>query len=130
MPKKPTQKEIVLRELRCHRDGVRSDLFLWIEIPRAAARIAELKKEGYNISSTREKQFCRYILHENVEEGRSAGRERPGQTGYESGGWDSSPSAVLLGALGSVPESTTASTLPEASGGSSLKPEGVQLFLI
>lgn len=58
-----TQKERVLQILKVHgKHGVRSDHFLNVHIPRAAGRIHELKEEGYEISSEREKQFCRYTL--------------------------------------------------------------------
>lgn len=58
-----TQKDTVLRVLRdSGAEGVRSDVFLSLGIPRAAARVLELRGEGYEISSTREKQFTRYCL--------------------------------------------------------------------
>lgn len=58
-----TQKGRVLAMLRTHgKYGVRSDRFLEVGIPRAAARILELRGEGHEISSEREKQFVRYRL--------------------------------------------------------------------
>lgn len=58
-----TQKDTVLRVLSdSGAGGVRSDQFLAMGIPRAAARVLELRNEGYEISSTREKQFTRYTL--------------------------------------------------------------------
>ena len=56
-----TQRERVLYELdQAGEAGVRSDTFLELHIPRAAARILELKAEGHEITSTREGQFVRY----------------------------------------------------------------------
>lgn len=58
-----TQKERVLSMLRAAGSfGVRSDTYLAEYIPRAAARIKELREEGYEITSEREKQFTRYVL--------------------------------------------------------------------
>ena len=58
-----TQKQRVLAMLRAAGSfGVRSDTYLAEYIPRAAARIKELREEGYEITSEREKQFTRYTL--------------------------------------------------------------------
>lgn len=43
-------------------EGVRSDAFVAAYMPRAAARIKELRDSGYKISSEHEKQFVRYRL--------------------------------------------------------------------
>lgn len=61
--RKPTQKEQVLSMLTAAGSwGLRSDVFLTHRIPRAAARINELRQDGYEISSEHEKQFVRYVL--------------------------------------------------------------------
>lgn len=58
-----SQKERVLAMLRTYgKYGVRSDRFLEVGIPRAAARILELRNEGHEISGERDKQFVRYYL--------------------------------------------------------------------
>jgi hypothetical protein len=58
-----TQRERVLKMLRAAgSEGVRSDAFLAVYMPRAAARIKELRDSGYEISSGHEKQFVRYTL--------------------------------------------------------------------
>lgn len=72
-----TQRETVLRMLkRAGSEGVRSDAFFEAHLPRAAARILELKDEGYEISSEREGKFVRYALVE-----RSAGCLRASTAG-------------------------------------------------
>jgi len=59
----PTQKETVLNMLKAAGNfGVRSDTYLAEYIPRAAARVRELREEGYEITSEKEKQFVRYTL--------------------------------------------------------------------
>jgi len=59
----PTQKETVLNMLKAAGNfGVRSDTYLAEYIPRAAARVKELREEGYEITSEREQQFVRYTL--------------------------------------------------------------------
>lgn len=58
-----TQKDRVLYALRdAGEAGLRSDIFLKLSIPRAAARVKELREEGHQISSVREQQFTRYTL--------------------------------------------------------------------
>lgn len=60
-----TQKQKVLGMLRAAgRFGVRSDTYLAEFIPRAAARICELREDGWEITSEREHQFVRYTLQE------------------------------------------------------------------
>lgn len=67
-----TQRERILSMLRAAgSEGVRSDEFIKSYMPRAAARVQELKDSGYEISSEREGKFCRYVLTEGV--GVSAG---------------------------------------------------------
>lgn len=62
-----TQKDRVLKMLRsAGKAGVRSDVFLGARIPRAAARVLELRQEGYEITAERERQFCRYKLRESA----------------------------------------------------------------
>lgn len=65
-----TQKQRVHYMLRdAGSYGVRSDLFLSVGIPRAAARVKELREEGLQITSEREEQFVRYILTAGVRTG-------------------------------------------------------------
>jgi len=64
MMKRPklTQKEIVLKMLEVGGDkGVHSFSFIQARIPRVAARICELRAEGYEITSKRE------LLHGSAE---------------------------------------------------------------
>lgn len=69
----PSQKDKVLALLKAAGSfGVRSDTYLAEHIPRAAARVRELREEGYEITSEREKQFVRYVLV-----GSTADTERP-----------------------------------------------------
>lgn len=66
----PTQRERVLSMLKAAGTrGVRSDTFLEARIPRVAARVLELKAEGLEITSERERQFCRYRLLAGVSVG-------------------------------------------------------------
>lgn len=74
-----TQKARVLAILKAAgTEGVRSDHFFRSHMPRAAARIQELRDEGHNITSTREGKYTRYRLVEvgagNCIEGRSSWR--------------------------------------------------------
>jgi hypothetical protein len=58
-----TQRQKVLQMLRAAGSkGVRSDEFFAAYLPRAGARIHELKAEGYEITSEPEKQYRRYRL--------------------------------------------------------------------
>ena len=58
-----TQVERVLQILRVAGEyGVLSSRFLELHLPRAAARVRELKDAGWEISSEREGGFCRYVL--------------------------------------------------------------------
>lgn len=58
-----TQKERVFSMLkRAGTNGVSSKEFIASYMPRAAARIQELKDSGVEISSEREGKFCRYTL--------------------------------------------------------------------
>lgn len=58
-----TQREVILRMLkRAGSEGVRSDAFFEAHLPRAAARILELKDEGHEITTEREGKFVRYRI--------------------------------------------------------------------
>lgn len=57
-----TQKATVRRTLEAHPEGVRSDYFFALHIPRAAARIQELKDEGVPIDTKREGKYVRWTL--------------------------------------------------------------------
>lgn len=58
-----TQRARVLRMLQeAGPKGVRSDAFYAAYLPRAGARIHELRSEGYEITSEPERQFVRYKL--------------------------------------------------------------------
>ena len=67
----PSQKQIVLRELKLHKGkGITSwDLIMKHRITRLGARIWELRhKDGLDIESKIEytadgKRYCRYVLH-------------------------------------------------------------------
>jgi len=58
-----TQRERVLQMLReAGPKGIRSDECIKDFMPRAAARVQELKDEGYEISSEREGKYTRWTL--------------------------------------------------------------------
>lgn len=58
-----TQRARVLKMLQeAGTKGVRSDEFIAAYMPRAAARVKELRDEGYEITSEQERQFVRYKL--------------------------------------------------------------------
>lgn len=58
-----TQRDRILYELRQAGDGgVRSDVFFRLNMPRAGARIYELRREGFEIESETAGQFVRYTL--------------------------------------------------------------------
>jgi hypothetical protein len=112
-----TQRERILEILEYAGDeGVFSFQLLDIT-PRYAARICELNKLGYDITSVPERgaeaMGVRYTL--NVGTGASAERERSGQTGYVSGGWDSSPSGTRSGVEDSSQPPAMAAEAPPAS---------------
>ena len=69
-----TQRERVLSMLRSAGErGVRSDAFIAAYMPRAAARIQELRDGGVEISSEREGKYVRYRI---VGVGAGSGDER------------------------------------------------------
>jgi hypothetical protein len=75
-----TQKARVLSMLRnAGERGVRSDEFIRSYMPRAAARVQDLKDEGVEITSEREGKFCRYRLvdHHAVSDGSVTSSEYP-----------------------------------------------------
>lgn len=95
-----TQKATVERMLDdAGPSGVRSDQFLHVNIPRAAARIEEIKKrlevEGVGtITSTPEKQFCRYRKVVDVGH-RAGGRGEPGrESAFRNSAANATPSSV------------------------------------
>ncbi len=58
-----SQKERILSMLRAAGSfGVRSDTYIKEYMPRASARIKELREEGYNITSEREGKYTRWTL--------------------------------------------------------------------
>lgn len=68
-----TQRQTILRMLKeAGAEGLRSDALYRAFIPRFAARIWELRQEGYEISSEHERQFVRYRLEEAQSRGRFA----------------------------------------------------------
>lgn len=87
----PTQKERTLSMLKAAGGwGLRSDVFLQHRIPRAAARVGELRQDGYEITSEHERQFVRYVLVSEPPRAdaghRAGGRgERLGPSGIGSG---------------------------------------------
>lgn len=96
---KLTQRERVLALLKkAGPRGVRSDIFLDLHIPRVAARVLELRKQGYEISSEKEKQYCRYRL-ESV--GTGAGGPLSGAGPVGRGKACASAAGVLYASAGS-----------------------------
>jgi hypothetical protein len=68
----PTQKERILNSLKAAGGlGVRSDVYIRDFMPRAAARVAELRAEGFDISSEPEDGFTRWTLTEGRRSGSS-----------------------------------------------------------
>lgn len=62
-----SQKARVLQELRtAGKRGVRSDQFFSAHMPRGAARIKDLRDEGYEITSEREGKYVRYFLNVGI----------------------------------------------------------------
>ena len=55
MKKKPTQKDKVLDYMIKYGSITQRDALIDLSVMRLASRIAELKKDGYNIESEREK---------------------------------------------------------------------------
>lgn len=87
--RKPTQKQKVLSMLTAAGSwGLRSDVFLGHRIPRAAARINELRQDGYEISSEHEKQFVRYILLGDAGSGAGLPPARKGRVGASAASGD------------------------------------------
>lgn len=98
-----TQKERVYSMLKnAGPEGVRSDEFYKAFLPRAVARVYELREEGHNITSTPEKQFVRYRLA-----GVGAGHKA------EPGVEQSSSAAAPHGDKASVNSSESLELLPE-----------------
>lgn len=62
-----TQEEKILWMLFCAgRKGVCSRTFYEEYLPRAGARIHELKKKGYNITSTPDGKYVTYVLWDGI----------------------------------------------------------------
>lgn len=77
-----TQRQRVLKMLKeAGPKGIRSDKFFEAYLPRAAARILELKQEGYEITSEHVHPFVVYRL---VEVGAGAEAEEPRRPGHTS----------------------------------------------
>jgi len=77
-----TQRDRILRALEAAGSkGVRSDAFIADFMPRAAARVQELKDEGYDISSEREGRWVRWTLNVGVESEASTASQRQRQGG-------------------------------------------------
>jgi hypothetical protein len=96
-----TQREKVLGMLRsAGKAGVRSDAFYAAFLPRAGARVHELRQEGYTITSEREGQFVRYRL--STDSGKELGHQierslkREDAYWREQGGHPSPPQPSLL----------------------------------
>lgn len=80
-----TQKERVHKMLKdAGPKGVRSDEFFREYMPRAAARIMELKAEGVEIETEREGKFVRYTLA-GVDGRGPESRDQGGEVGAPSG---------------------------------------------
>jgi helix-turn-helix protein len=96
--------------------GVRSDTFYEAYLPRAAARIRDLKDQGYEIASEREGKFCRYTL---VRIG-SGGSAPQGQAAAEERGvMASSAPTALFTATADSDESAAGVPAPQGRGGTS-----------
>lgn len=82
-----TQKQRILAQLKAAGGlGIRSDVCIRDFMPRAAARIQELKEDGWDISSEREGKYCRWTLNVGVESDdtnvfQPSGQEHPGNRG-------------------------------------------------
>jgi hypothetical protein len=106
-----TQKQRVLNALKAAGGvGIRSDVFIRDFMPRAAARIQELKDEGWDISSERDGKFVVWRL-ENVGSS-TEGRDQAGTSipqpvdttlGVASGVEHLSASSPHSGASGAPP---------------------------
>jgi hypothetical protein len=73
-----TQRDRVLLALKAAGPkGVRSDTFIKNFMPRAAARVQELKDDGHDISSEREGKYVRWTLNVGVESERVSGGSHP-----------------------------------------------------
>lgn len=55
-----SQKNMILRALKDGRTITQNDAFAWFACTRLAARIAELRKDGYNITTTTVKSKNRF----------------------------------------------------------------------
>lgn len=112
-----TQKERILAMLKAHgSDGVGSDLFIKNFMPRAAARVQELKEQGYAISSEREGKYVRWTLNVGSS---TEGSTRPRTEGLvESGSPYGKTFGVASGVAASpllpVPVEAHARTIPSA----------------
>jgi hypothetical protein len=82
MSKRLPQTEVILRLLQNQPEGITAfDALRWAECLRLAARISDLRREGYDITSTLETtsngaRIARYRL--NDEKGRRAFAQRMG----------------------------------------------------
>lgn len=107
-----TQRDRVLLALKAAGPkGVRSDTFIKNFMPRAAARVQELKDEGHDISSEREGKYVRWTLNVGVGADDAQG----------GGGFDhphglsvSTDSGVAASPLLPVPVEARARTIPNA----------------
>lgn len=108
-----TQRERVLRMLEeAGPSGVRSDTFIANYMPRAAARVQELKGQGFPISSEREGKYVRWTLNVGV------GAEGLVSSSREARGLgDTSPLSTDSGV------ECSASHIPPRPGASSAPPE-------
>lgn len=93
-----TQRKRVLAILKAAgRHGVRSDIFIADHLPRAAARVGELKDEGYNITSEREGKWTRYTLVGlGAEGGQDTGKESSRVSPVVEGGAEPGENLELL----------------------------------
>ena len=106
LPRSGTQRRRILDEIvHTGEYGItRDELEAGIGLNGNAVRprVRELQEAGLieeteRTRRTRSGSQAAVLVVKNVGEGASAERERSGQTGYVSGGWDSSPSGTLSG---------------------------------
>ena len=102
------------------KEGVRSDAFVAAYMPRAAARVKELRDSGYNITSTHERQFVRYVLEESAGVGAGDGAVEPHSRALAS--VDPNASNLAIGSRSSGGACESASFPIDGNGAGDLPP--------
>ena len=110
-----TQRDRVLEMLKAAgQNGVRSDHFIANYMPRAAARVQELKEQGYEISSEREGKYTRWTLLNIGVESDSWDESQPQGQGLPEHRWVTLDSGVAASPHLPVPVEAHARTIPSA----------------